>query len=319
MAKQIAPYQAAVSVNNEILYRASSIAYEAGRLSLSPLQGKDQDVLVKEVKACLALEGIKLTPSQSRALAREEDLPAIPEARALLGLFKKMNRIDPYDPAFLEEFEREMFPSGVPVRLSRRVPSFPYPIPLHAKVPGMIKGFYAFAGRGKERHPLLLAPLFFFEMNALQPYRLYSLTLGLYLMKAVLVSYEKSFQNAAIVADFASRADELRAAYRQTVETADTAPFVLAALTVFEKAILDAEKKALRTRNRGTALVDKLLSRMEEGRFYSATELLALLGLNSRLGLAKNYLRPALEAGRIERSNPLTPTDRNQRYRKVQQ
>ena len=41
--------------------------------------------------------------------------------------------------------------------------------------------------------------------------------------------------------------------------------------------------------------------------------------LTSRLGLSKNYLHPALEAGLIEMANPLTPTDRNQRYRKVSQ
>ena len=50
-----------------------------------------------------------------------------------------------------------------------------------------------------------------------------------------------------------------------------------------------------------------------------AVELLGLLGLTSRLGLSKNYLHPALEAGLIEMANPLTPTDRNQRYRKVSQ
>ncbi len=317
MPKQISPYQAAVSVNNEILFHAANIAYEAGRNSLAPAFGRDMGILCKEIKAVLSLEGKTLTPSQMRALERGEELKTMQEANALRRLFLKMGRIDPYDPSFFQEYEKEMFPNGVPTRLSRRVESFPYPIPLKAKVPAMVKGFYSFAKKGQSRHPLIVAALFYFEIMALQPYSTGTEPLALYLMKAVLVNYEKSFLNAPILVAFASNYESLQEAYKESVEKADTAPFVLKALSVFEKAIHQAEKKAMREKNQGTPLVDKLLSKMEEGKFYSAQDLLALLGLTSRLGLAKNYLRPALEAGLLERSNPLVPTDRNQRYRKV--
>ena len=70
MAKQIAPYQAAVTVNNEILSSACNIAFEAGRLSLSPSFRVDEEILFQEVKASFALEGVSFTPSQARALKR---------------------------------------------------------------------------------------------------------------------------------------------------------------------------------------------------------------------------------------------------------
>ncbi|MGN1262064.1 MAG: Fic family protein [Candidatus Enteromonas sp.] len=317
MAKQIAPYQAAVTINNEILSSACNIAFEAGRLSLSPAFRMDPETLYQEVKASFLLEGVAFTPSQARALKRGEDIQGLPEASALMRLYARMSRVNPYDIGFVDEFAAAIFPDGVPFRMSRRVESFPYPIPLHAKILPMLKGFYSFAKSGKERHPILLSALFYFEIMAIQPFSKYTKTLALYLMKAVLVSYAAEFANVPLISLFAQKAEELDEAYRRSVETADTAPFVLAALRLVERAILSAQRKGMRRKNEGTPLARKLVSKMEDGRFYSAVELLGILGLTSRLGLSKNYLHPALEAGLIEMANPLTPTDRNQRYRKV--
>ena len=60
--------------------------------------------------------------------------------------------------------------------------------------------------------------------------------------------------------------------------------------------------------------VEGMLEKMEKGKFYCAAELLKMLNLKSRLGLHKNYIRPALDANLIIMSNPLSPTDRTQRY-----
>ena len=49
----------------------------------------------------------------------------------------------------------------------------------------------------------------------------------------------------------------------------------------------------------------------------SAAELMKRLGLSHRPTFRKNYLKPALEAGLIERTIPDKPSSRNQKYRKV--
>ena len=49
----------------------------------------------------------------------------------------------------------------------------------------------------------------------------------------------------------------------------------------------------------------------------SAAELMKRLGLSHRPTFRKNYLKPALEAGIIERTIPDKPSSRNQKYRKV--
>ena len=45
--------------------------------------------------------------------------------------------------------------------------------------------------------------------------------------------------------------------------------------------------------------------------------LMEKLGLKSRAGFRKNYLRPALDLQMIEMTIPDKPNSRNQRYRKV--
>lgn len=316
MSKIIAPYSAAISVNSEILTSAANIAYEVGRLSLTGIATPTPSMIASEVHSSLRSDGVTLTPSQVRALSRGEEIVGHPEAHALFVLYSKMPRIDPYDPKFLETFESMVFPEGTPHRMSRKVESFPYTIPLRAKVPSMMKGIYNFA-RDKERHPLLVALLFYYEIMAIQPYSQFTRVLATYLMKAILVRYSKDFAAVPIANTFFVHKEDLEEAYRASVEAQDTAPFIRKAMSLLENAVIRTQKKLLREKASSTPLVDKLLSVMEDGTYYRATELLSLLGLTSRLGLAKNYLRPALEAKKIEMANPLSKTDRNQRYKKV--
>jgi len=49
----------------------------------------------------------------------------------------------------------------------------------------------------------------------------------------------------------------------------------------------------------------------------TAAELMAELGLSHRPTFRKNYLRPAMEAGRVEMTHPESPTAKNQKYRLV--
>ncbi|MDO4851153.1 MAG: hypothetical protein Q4A93_04760 [Actinomycetota bacterium] len=50
----------------------------------------------------------------------------------------------------------------------------------------------------------------------------------------------------------------------------------------------------------------------------TALELMDAMGFSERSTFRKNYLRPALESGLIERTIPDKPNSRNQKYRRVQ-
>lgn len=317
MSKPIEPYKCAFSISNEILVSAASIAFKLGRLSLTHEHRADADDFALATKSTLALEGIELKPAQMRGIRREEDVPSAVTASKVYGLYARMPRIDPYDPAFLAQFEKEIWPDGVPYRLSRRVATFPYTIPMHAKVDSLIKGLYAFAQNGKGKiHPLTLGCLFYFEILAIRPYSEFNDLFARYMLKAFIGTYSANLYCLPLERLMLLHKEELEQAYAASVEKADTAPFVTLMMDLIEQGVDSLLRRSVKKNPESSPLVLKMLEKMENGRYYSATELCELLGLKSRLGLQKNYIKPGLEGRVLEMSNPVSPTDRTQRYRK---
>ena len=90
--------------------------------------------------------------------------------------------------------------------------------------------------------------------------------------------------------------------------------FLNAYLRIVKQSLSRLSRKKKDTQKEQSPQVKRLVEAMEEGKFYSAVELCELLNLKSRLGLMNNYLKPALFAKLIVRSEPLSPTSRSQRY-----
>ncbi len=317
MAKQIEPYKCALSLSNDILMLVSEISFKLGRLSLTQEHKADEEDFISATKATLTLEGIELKPSEIRGLKQGKGVPSAPLASAIYDLYANMRKIDPYNREFLAKFESALWKEGVPHRLSRRVNGFPYPIPMHARIEPLIHGLYSFINAGKGKiHPLIVGCLFYFEIMAIQPYSEYTGVLARYMLKAFVGRFQPNLYCLSLERAFLLHKDKLDAAYEEAVNRADTGPFVKAVLGLIDEGIDSLQRRAVRKAPEQSPLVAKMLGKMEEGRFYGATELCELLGLKSRLGLQKNYLRPALEANLIEMSNPVSRTDRTQRYRK---
>jgi hypothetical protein len=63
--------------------------------------------------------------------------------------------------------------------------------------------------------------------------------------------------------------------------------------------------------------IKRLLSVMSSGVYYSANEILSMLGLKSKETLRKNYLNPAIKKGLVTLEFPNKRTSKNQRYKKI--
>lgn len=317
MSKINAPYNCVYTLNNELLLKTSEIAFQVGRFSVLSAHHSDEENMAKETKALLSFDGISLTPSQFRALG-EGGLSMLPQAEGLFALVKAMPKINPFDMGFMDQFEKAYFPLGAPRRCGRKAEDFAYIVPLKAKIEPMLQAIYRFQNSSQERiHPLCLSGLFYFQMQAIQPYSHSDIVLSLYLMKAILVHYCKDLMDLPLFQVMLSKRADLDHAYEESVACGDTSPFLYESLLCVETALNQALKKSLRSVQSKTPLLEKLLSKMEDGRFYSAQELCDLLGLKSRLGLQKNYIRPGLDNKYLVMLNPLTPTDRNQKYKKA--
>ena len=164
------PYRSAMSVNHRILRLSSDIAFRMGRLScLGTVEGS-APLCAEEVKFTLASEGIKLTASQMRALNAGEEIPSSPLASALLRLYSRLGKADPYSPEILSRFEKEVYPDGVPMRKSSKIEGADYPLPPYNKVRKLLENLFDFEAKNKEiMSPVTLACLLYFEVLALAP------------------------------------------------------------------------------------------------------------------------------------------------------
>ena len=311
------PYRAAMSVNHRILRLSSDIAYRLGRLScLGTVEG-DAAFHAEEVKYTLLMEGIVLTPSEMRALKKGEEIPGEKKANALLRLYSRLSKIDPYSPTILSSFEKEVYPDGVPMRQSSKIEGADYVLPPFGKVRKLLENLFEFEKKNKETmSSVTLACLLYYEVISLSPYSKENGLLARFWFKAMLGKTGRSMDALAIEKGLYFGRAKLNEAFLESAKKQDSAPFVEALLELILTSVSALLREASKKEESSSPLVERLLSKMASGRFYSASELCALLGLKSRLGLQKNYLRPALARQKIVMSNPLCPTDRNQRYRK---
>ena len=72
------------------------------------------------------------------------------------------------------------------------------------------------------------------------------------------------------------------------------------------------------TKNHVNHMNNQITKLLEVIEFYpqSAVELMQKLNLKSRISFVQNYIKPALEMGLIEMTEPDKPTSKNQKYYK---
>ena len=102
-------------------------------------------------------------------------------------------------------------------------------------------------------------------------------------------------------------------ALQASTDRTDAAPFIEFILQMIFDAILSSTETA-QVSDQDTAQVKNLISRMDQAE-YTLAELMSLLDLSHRATFQKNYLNPALEAGRVERTIPEKPKSPKQKYK----
>ncbi len=317
MSKPNPPYKCPIALNHHILNLAADIAYKAGVLESNGFFPEPTDRIIG-VKSIVELSGGHLTPSQFKGLANGESLPSNRIANAFASIYTKLPRLNPFERSFIELYENSYFIDGVPTRMGRKAADFPFALPLTPKIEPMMNHLFLFLkGNEGKTHPLLLSGMAFIEILSIAPYSNGNLPLALLLAKAILIRYSKSLLYIPLEEEILKRMDALFASIEASVEKGELSPFLsfyLSTMSIAIKRLLSRREK----KNKETSIqVRRLMEVMEEGKFYGANELCELLNLKSRLGLMKNYINPALSAGLIKRSDPTSPTSRNQRYGKV--
>ncbi|WP_307739583.1 Fic family protein [uncultured Parolsenella sp.] len=92
--------------------------------------------------------------------------------------------------------------------------------------------------------------------------------------------------------------------------------FVEFMLGLFEEALGELAEKTPQDTLQVTPQVGSLLAALGNGA-RGVRELMEAMGLADRMNFVKNYLNPALEQGLVERTIPVKPRGRNQKYRRA--
>jgi len=172
--------------------------------------------------------------------------------------------------------------------------------------------------RETDYHPLISSSLFHYEFEFIHPFSDGNGRMGRYWQTLILSDWQGIFAWLPVETAIKKRQSEYYEALRVCQSGDNDAPFVEYMLSV----ILDTLKEQRETmqENMQVAMQDnhtvaKLLAALGE-RTLTATELMQRVGIKNRDHFRKNWLKPALEQGVIERTIPDKPNSRNQRYRK---
>ena len=88
-------------------------------------------------------------------------------------------------------------------------------------------------------------------------------------------------------------------------------------LTQIDKILDDISVQIREDNEQLPEYIRKLLDVMEYDIPYTSKALMEKMGLKSKEGFRRNYLRPAMEMGLIRMTIPEKPNSRNQRYVKI--
>jgi Fic family protein len=159
-------------------------------------------------------------------------------------------------------------------------------------------------------HPLVASSVFHYEFEFIHPFSDGNGRMGRLWQSLILAKWNPVFAYLPVESLVFARQQEYYQAIQESTRRSDSAPFVRFML----QAILDAiQAMPPQVAPHVTPQVAKLLDLMdgEMGR----AELQKMFGLSDRKSFFERYLRPALEAGLIERTRPAEPHSRLQKYR----
>lgn len=134
---------------------------------------------------------------------------------------------------------------------------------------------------------------------------------------AILAKWNPIFEYIPIESQIEKFQDEYYEAIARCHVSGNSTIFIEFMLSQIDK-ILDEISSQISEENEYLSeTVKGLLEVMEYDLPYTSKTLMAKLGLKSREGFRKNYLRPAMELNLIRRTIPDKPNSRNQRYIKI--
>lgn len=327
-------YQPPYTITNQMLSYVASISEKIGRITLiSNMEKKPhlrKNNRIKSIHSSLRIEANSLTLNQVRdvingkiVLGEQREIQEVKNAYCAYG---KIAEINPYSIRDLKKYHGIMTKyleeqSGDFRRGEEGVfhgDECIFMAPPAQYVPQLMEELFAWMKEvAREIHPLILSSIFHYEFVFTHPFSDGNGRMARLWHTAILYRWKPIFEYIPIESQIEKFQDDYYEAIAKCHVAGESTLFIEFMLAQVDKILDEITVQVDEDNEQLTEYIKKLLGVMEYDVPYTSNTLMEKLGLKSREGFRKNYLRPALDLQMIEMTIPDKPNSRNQRYRKV--
>ena len=324
-------YEPPFTITNEILSLVSSVSEKVGRISMiEKLESKPhlrKNSCIRSIHSSLKIEANSLSLGQVRDVIEGKavlgEKKEIQEVKNAYAAYASLSEIDPYSIQDLKRFHGVMTKylveeSGAFRRGEEGVYSGDrciFMAPPARFVPELMESLFGWMKQARTTvHPLILSSVFHYEFVFIHPFSDGNGRMARLWHTAILSRWKPIFEYVPIESQIEKFQEEYYEAIARCHVDGASTYFIAFMLRQIDKILEETAAQFHEAPEQLPQCVVKLLAVMEENVPYTGASLMEKLGLSSKEGFRRNYLRPALDRNAIRLTIPEKPSSKNQRY-----
>ena len=324
-------YEPPFTITNRIVSYVASISEKIGRITLlSDMEAKPhlrKNNRIKSIHSSLKIEANSLSLNQVRDVINGKlvlgEHKEIQEVKNAYDAYEKILELDPYSIDDLKKFHGIMtryiveesgdFRRGEEGVFNGEQCIFMAPPAQY--VPQLMNELFGWMREAQTKvHPLVLSSVFHYEFVFIHPFSDGNGRMARLWHTAILSKWKPIFEYIPIESQVEKFQEDYYDAIARCHVEGESTFFIEFMLSQIDKILDELSVQISDDYQQIPESVQKLLAVMEYDISYTGNALMEKLGLKSREGFRRNYLRPAMEMHLIHMTIPDKPNSRNQRY-----
>ena len=324
-------YEPPFTITNRIVSYVASISEKIGRITLlSDMEAKPhlrKNNRIKSIHSSLKIEANSLSLNQVRDVINGKlvlgEQKEIQEVKNAYDAYEKILELDPYSIDDLKKFHGIMtryiveesgdFRRGEEGVFNGEQCIFMAPPAQY--VPQLMNKLFGWMREAQTKvHPLVLSSVFHYEFVFIHPFSDGNGRMARLWHTAILSKWKPIFEYIPIESQVEKFQEDYYDAIARCHVEGESTFFIEFMLSQIDKILDELSVQISDDYQQIPESVQKLLAVMEYDISYTGNALMEKLGLKSREGFRRNYLRPAMEMHLIHMTIPDKPNSRNQRY-----
>lgn len=319
------------TITNDMLLYVSSISEKIGNITATGNMESKPHLIknnrIKSIHSSLKIEANSLSLGQVRDVINGKAVLGvqreIQEVKNAYAAYEKLSEINPYSIRSLKKFHGIMTKyvveeSGDFRRGEEGVfngDQCIFMAPPARFVPQLMDDLFGWMKKSKGRvHPLILSSIFHYEFVFIHPFADGNGRMARLWHTAILSEWKPIFEYIPIESQIEKFQDEYYEAIARCHVEGTSTIFIEFMLSQIDKILNDISIQINEDNEQISEYVKKLLNVMEYDIPYTSQTLMEKLGLKSKEGFRRNYLRPAINLNLIRMTIPDKPNSRNQKY-----